>query len=95
MITVKQLLKGSGALTYTSPVSVRTTVRAMSAYNGTAGAVACTVSIASEVIDAKTLAAGESWIFSKAINQTLEAGDTLVTAGTGVNFLASGYQEPV
>jgi hypothetical protein len=95
MVIKKRFIVGTGAQTYTSPANVRSTVHACSACNVTAGAVACSITFAGGVIETKTLDPGESWIFTKAINQTLEPAEAIVSAGTGVDFLASGVTDTV
>lgn len=87
----------------TAPTGTRYIIDKFTAYNGTAGAVALTVSMiasggaasADEIIASKAIAAGETYTFPEVVGQVMNAGDfisTLAGAATSIVIRISGRE---
>lgn len=92
-----KLLTASATAQYTVGTGIKTQVRALSVANTTAAPVALKLWLGSGATDAnlvenKTLAAGETYLCIYAINQILRAGDKITAQGLGLSLMASGAE---
>ena len=109
-ITPKRLITGSqiaaSATTYyTTPVNTKTTISAMTLINTTANPRLVTVhlianggsaSASNTILTAQPIGAGQTYIVSEAIGQTIETEgfiQALCDAATAVTIIASGYEQ--
>lgn len=92
-----KVLTGTATAQYTVGAGIKTQVRALSVANTTAAPVALKIWLGSAAVDAnlvenKTLAAGENYLCIYAINQILKAGDKITAQGLGLSIMASGAE---
>lgn len=100
-------LTNAVATYYTTPTNVIATISALTLTNTTAGSVTATVHIvpdggsasdSNKVLHAKAIAAGESYVVSPAIAQSMEAGATLQAlagANTSITLVGSVYETTI
>jgi hypothetical protein len=88
---------------YTAPAGVRVIVDKLSGYNGSGGSVSVTVKLvpsggsagASNIIESRSIAAGDTWGFPHIVGHSLEPGgfvSIIASAASAVVVRASGRE---
>lgn len=99
-LVAPQTLTATVQTLYTVPASTKTQLRAFSVTNTTVGAVELQAWLvasgssagAGNLIEKKTLGAGETYLCLQAINQILPTGSTIQALGEGLTLMASGAE---
>lgn len=95
-LVAPQTLTGAQSTLYTVPTGANTQIRAFSATNTTAAPVELQVwlggTAAANMVEKKTLAAGETYLCIQAINQMLKSGDVIAAQGSGLSIMVSGAE---
>lgn len=90
-------LTGTATAQYTVGAGITTQIRALSTANTTAAPVELKIYLgagaaAANLVESKTIAAGETYLCIFAINQILKAGDKITAQGAGLSIMASGAE---
>lgn len=102
-LTILNLADGSLAaalaVIYTAPALTKAVIRSASFCNATGAPVALTVKLMPRtagtlrsLVNARTLAANETYLCPELINQVLEAGGTIQASGLAIEYSVSGTQ---
>lgn len=93
-------LTGTSATVYTAPSKTTTTLKAVTVYNSTAGAVIVEINLVANGgaatttnrITRRSIAVDESYRCLEAVDQVLAAGGTLRALGSGLSITVSGIE---
>lgn len=96
-LAAPQVLTATPTLLYTVPAATKTQLRALSVTNTTAAAVPLSIWLgaaadAANLIESKSLAAGETYLCLHAINQILKSADKITAQGDGLSIMISGAE---
>lgn len=100
-LTEGTALTGSSAIVYTVPAKTTTTLKAVTIYNSTAGAVIVEINLvanggaattANRVVR-RSIAVDETYACPELVNHALAAGGTVRALGNGLSISLSGIEE--
>lgn len=100
-LTEGTALTGTSAIVYTSPAKTTTTLKAVTVYNSTAGAVIVEINLVASGgaatvtnrVVRRSIAVDETYTCPELIDHALAAGGTVRALGNGLSITLSGIKE--